>query len=157
MQRQQPWAGMKSGRCHQRTAKSHRDRPEGIGVFPLSDRPSPATLKMTMTSGATRKNSHQMGIGFGSILGDFELGGRDCRSLGESWVFYGGNVGMMGRFTIAYYCRYDYREAAPPKIDDADFLDLLHSLYILEYRNDGVWYGLHPIVKDILRRDQALI
>jgi hypothetical protein len=26
----------------------------------------------------------------------------------------------------------------------------------LEYRNDGVWYGLHPIVKDILRRDQVL-
>jgi nucleoside-triphosphatase THEP1 len=52
---------------------------------------------------------------------------------------------------------YTYREAAPPEIDDADFLDLLHSLYILEYRNDGVWYGLHPIVADILRRDQVLV
>jgi hypothetical protein len=32
------------------------------------------------------------------------------------------------------------------------FLDLLHGLDILEYRNDEVWYDLHPIVSDLLQR-----
>ena len=35
---------------------------------------------------------------------------------------------------------------------DQVFLDLLHTLYILEYRNDDVWFGLHPIVREILLR-----
>jgi nucleoside-triphosphatase THEP1 len=32
-----------------------------------------------------------------------------------------------------------------------EFLDLLHVLYILEYRNQQSWYDLHPIVLDLLR------
>jgi DNA polymerase III delta prime subunit len=32
------------------------------------------------------------------------------------------------------------------------FLDLLHGLYVLEYRNDETWYDLHPIVIDLLQR-----
>ncbi|MEM8640687.1 MAG: ATP-binding protein [Cyanobacteria bacterium P01_G01_bin.54] len=32
------------------------------------------------------------------------------------------------------------------------FLDLLHGLHVLEYRNSEVWYDLHPIVIDLLRR-----
>jgi hypothetical protein len=37
-----------------------------------------------------------------------------------------------------------------PKADP--FLDLLHGLQVLEYRNDEVWYDVHPIVTDLLRR-----
>jgi energy-coupling factor transporter ATP-binding protein EcfA2 len=36
------------------------------------------------------------------------------------------------------------------------FLDLLHTLYILEYRNDDVWFGLHPIVREILLRRELI-
>lgn len=32
------------------------------------------------------------------------------------------------------------------------FLDLLHGLYVLEYRNDDLWYDVHPIVADLLKR-----
>jgi hypothetical protein len=32
------------------------------------------------------------------------------------------------------------------------FLDLLHGLHILEYRNAEVWYDVHPIVEDLLKR-----
>ena len=35
---------------------------------------------------------------------------------------------------------------------DQTFLDLLHNLYILEYRNDDLWFGIHPIVQDLLYR-----
>ena len=31
------------------------------------------------------------------------------------------------------------------------FLDLLHGLHILEYRNGQIWYDLHPVVADLLR------
>jgi nucleoside-triphosphatase THEP1 len=37
-----------------------------------------------------------------------------------------------------------------PKVEP--FLDLLHGLQVLEYRNDEVWYDVHPIVADLLRR-----
>ncbi len=30
------------------------------------------------------------------------------------------------------------------------FLDLLHGLHILEYRNGQIWYDLHPVVTDLL-------
>jgi hypothetical protein len=45
-----------------------------------------------------------------------------------------------------------YREYAPADGMDQAFLDLLHTLYILEYRNDDLWFGVHPIVKEILVR-----
>jgi len=34
---------------------------------------------------------------------------------------------------------------------DQGFLDLLHGLYILEYRNHRLWFDLHPIVRQLLR------
>jgi energy-coupling factor transporter ATP-binding protein EcfA2 len=36
-------------------------------------------------------------------------------------------------------------------VQQQEFLTLLHGLYILEYRNDQVWYDLHPIIIDLLR------
>jgi hypothetical protein len=45
-----------------------------------------------------------------------------------------------------------YREYAPADGMDQASLDLLHTLYILEYRNDDLWFGVHPIVKEILVR-----
>ncbi|MEO1392150.1 MAG: ATP-binding protein [Cyanobacteria bacterium J06634_5] len=43
---------------------------------------------------------------------------------------------------------YEKFEPLDPK--DQTFLDLLHGLYALEYRNGEVWYDLHPVVKDLL-------
>lgn len=45
-----------------------------------------------------------------------------------------------------------YREAEPSEINDPEFLLLLHGLYVLEYRNDDVWYDIHPIVVELLKR-----
>ena len=41
--------------------------------------------------------------------------------------------------------------------DEQKFLDLLHGLYILEYRNADLWYDLHPIVIDLLKRKGFLL
>lgn len=43
-----------------------------------------------------------------------------------------------------------YTESEPEDAEDQRFLDLLHGLYILEYRNATKWYDLHPIVTDML-------
>ncbi|MGK7945095.1 MAG: P-loop NTPase fold protein [Microcystaceae cyanobacterium] len=40
----------------------------------------------------------------------------------------------------------------PTDDDNQRFLDLLHNLYILEYKNAKLWFNLHPIVKEILQR-----
>lgn len=45
-----------------------------------------------------------------------------------------------------------YQNFFPLDREDHHFLDLLHSLHILEYRNGDVWYDVHPIVEDLLRR-----
>jgi Cdc6-like AAA superfamily ATPase len=45
-----------------------------------------------------------------------------------------------------------YRDYAPIDSRDQTFLDLLHTLYILEYKNDDLWFGINPIVKDLLER-----
>jgi energy-coupling factor transporter ATP-binding protein EcfA2 len=45
-----------------------------------------------------------------------------------------------------------YEENTPKDGMDQTFLDLLHGLYILEYRNDDLWFGVNPIVKDLLKR-----
>jgi hypothetical protein len=45
-----------------------------------------------------------------------------------------------------------YENYSPQDGMDQDFLDLLHRLYILEYRNDDLWFGVHPIVQEILQR-----
>jgi GTPase SAR1 family protein len=45
-----------------------------------------------------------------------------------------------------------YKNYAPQDGMDQIFLDLLHELYILEYKNDDLWFGVNPIVKDLLER-----
>jgi energy-coupling factor transporter ATP-binding protein EcfA2 len=45
-----------------------------------------------------------------------------------------------------------YENFTPPDIRSEDFLELLHSLYVLEYDNGDPWYDLHPLVVDLLRR-----
>jgi nucleoside-triphosphatase THEP1 len=49
-----------------------------------------------------------------------------------------------------------YENAKPEKVNDPAFLELLHRLYLLEYRNDGVWYDVHPIVVDLLKQEQLV-
>lgn len=48
-----------------------------------------------------------------------------------------------------------YHNLNPNNETDADrqkFLDLLHGLYVLKYRNADLWYDLHPIIFDLLKR-----
>jgi hypothetical protein len=49
-----------------------------------------------------------------------------------------------------------YRDFNPVDPGDAEFLKLLHRLYILEYQNDSMWYDVHPIIEDILRRQNLI-
>jgi len=45
-----------------------------------------------------------------------------------------------------------YQNYLPEDGINQDFLDLLHTLYILEDRNDDLWFGVHPVVQEILQR-----
>lgn len=45
-----------------------------------------------------------------------------------------------------------YEKFEPDDPKGQQFLDLLHGLHILEYRNDEIWYDAHPIVVDLLKR-----
>ena len=49
-----------------------------------------------------------------------------------------------------------YKNFTPPNVESDEFLELLHGLYVLEYENDDLWYDLHPLVADILRRRQLI-
>jgi DNA polymerase III delta prime subunit len=49
-----------------------------------------------------------------------------------------------------------YENFLPDDPKDPEFLDLLHGLYVLEYRNRQNWYDVHPIVVELLR-EQGLI
>jgi energy-coupling factor transporter ATP-binding protein EcfA2 len=49
-----------------------------------------------------------------------------------------------------------YDQNRPQDAESQRFLDLLHGLYILEYRNAKFWYDLHPIVLDLLRQEDIL-
>ena len=49
-----------------------------------------------------------------------------------------------------------YENFKPEDANSEDFLELLHGLYVLEYENDQLWYDLHPLIQDLLRR-QGLI
>ena len=49
-----------------------------------------------------------------------------------------------------------YENFTPPNVESDEFLELLHGLYVLEYENDDLWYDLHPLVADILRRRQLI-
>ena len=43
-----------------------------------------------------------------------------------------------------------YQSFEPEDPKAQAFLDLLHGLHILEYRNGQIWYDLHPVVADLL-------
>lgn len=49
-----------------------------------------------------------------------------------------------------------YQNFLPDDPKDPEFLDLLHGLYVLEYRNRQNWYDVHPIVVELLK-EQGLI
>lgn len=49
-----------------------------------------------------------------------------------------------------------YETLSPPDAEDPEFLGLLHALYVLEYENDDLWYDVHPIVVDLLRRKELI-
>ncbi|MEO0489713.1 MAG: P-loop NTPase fold protein [Cyanobacteria bacterium J06659_2] len=49
-----------------------------------------------------------------------------------------------------------YTKFTPPDAKSDEFLELLHGLYVLEYENDDLWYDLHPLVTDLLRRKQLI-
>ena len=41
-------------------------------------------------------------------------------------------------------------------VEGNEFMTLLHGLMILEYENDALWYDVHPIVVDLLKRKQLI-
>jgi nucleoside-triphosphatase THEP1 len=45
-----------------------------------------------------------------------------------------------------------YEKFLPDDPKAQKFLDLLHGLHVLEYRNGEIWYDAHPIVIDLLKR-----
>jgi hypothetical protein len=49
-----------------------------------------------------------------------------------------------------------YQDFKPKNTEDQRFLDLMHGLYVLEYRNAVQWYDLNPIVKDLLVQEGVL-
>lgn len=49
---------------------------------------------------------------------------------------------------------YENFQADDPK--EEKVLDLLHGLYILEYRNHDLWYDVHPIVIKILQKNNII-
>ncbi|MEL7071232.1 MAG: P-loop NTPase fold protein [Cyanobacteria bacterium J06581_3] len=49
-----------------------------------------------------------------------------------------------------------YENFKPEDANSEDFLELLHGLYVVEYENDELWYDLHPLVKDLLRRQDLI-
>lgn len=49
-----------------------------------------------------------------------------------------------------------YEQFKPQDAENQRFLDLLHGLYVLEYRNAVLWYDLNPIVFDLLVQEGVL-
>ncbi|QLE58297.1 ATP-binding protein [Nostoc sp. TCL26-01] len=45
-----------------------------------------------------------------------------------------------------------YEQFEPEDVQQQEFLELLHGLYVLEYRNDETWYDVHPILVETLKR-----
>lgn len=45
-----------------------------------------------------------------------------------------------------------YRDFKPADPKAKQFLELLHGLYVLEYRNAVLWYDIHPIVLELLKQ-----
>ncbi len=46
-----------------------------------------------------------------------------------------------------------YQNFKPEDPKQQEFLDLLHGLYVLEYRNRQNWYDVHPIIVELLREE----
>jgi nucleoside-triphosphatase THEP1 len=46
-----------------------------------------------------------------------------------------------------------YKDFKPEDPSGQRFLDLLHGLYILEYRNAELWYDVHPIVTKLIAKN----
>jgi hypothetical protein len=49
-----------------------------------------------------------------------------------------------------------YQNLDPVDPTAPEFLKMLHRLYILEYKNDSMWYDVHPIIEDLLRRQNLI-
>ncbi|MEH1841677.1 MAG: ATP-binding protein [Nostoc sp.] len=49
-----------------------------------------------------------------------------------------------------------YEQFMPNDPKQTEFLDLLHGLYVLEYRTDETWYDVHPIIIESLKRQGAI-
>jgi energy-coupling factor transporter ATP-binding protein EcfA2 len=49
-----------------------------------------------------------------------------------------------------------YDKFMPPDTMEQAFLNLLHTLCVLEYENDDLWYDLHPIIVDLLQRKKVI-
>ena len=49
-----------------------------------------------------------------------------------------------------------YQDFKPNDPKEQRFLDLLHGLYVLEYRNAKLWYDVHPIVTELLQEKGEL-
>ncbi|MBD2611382.1 ATP-binding protein [Nostoc punctiforme FACHB-252] len=49
-----------------------------------------------------------------------------------------------------------YEQFMPNDPKQPEFLDLLHSLYVLEYRTEETWYDVHPIIIESLKRQGAI-
>lgn len=49
-----------------------------------------------------------------------------------------------------------YNKYMPDDPKQSEFLELLHGLHILEYRNKQIWYDVHPIIIELLK-DRGLI
>jgi len=52
--------------------------------------------------------------------------------------------------------RQTYQEFTPNNPKQQEFLDLLHGLYVLEYRNSKLWYDVHPVVTELLEEKGKL-
>lgn len=49
-----------------------------------------------------------------------------------------------------------YRNGEPDEVNDPEFLLLLHGLYVLEYRNGDLWYDVHPMLVELLKRKKLV-
>lgn len=58
--------------------------------------------------------------------------------------------------TLFKILRTTYENYTPEDAKSDDFLSFLHGLYVLEYENDDLWYDVHPIVVEILRRKKLI-
>ena len=54
--------------------------------------------------------------------------------------------------TLLDVLKQTYENFDPEDANSEAFLELLHGLYVLEYENDELWYDLHPLIQDLMRR-----